>query len=382
MARRRYQNGCVYRRGDVWLGRWREDVVTPEGTIVRKLRTETYKVEDYPTKKSVQRELQRKLAEVNAKNYKAKPQTKFEVFALKWQGSVLPTAMKPSTQSAFKSQIRKHLVPAFGSIALSNITAEVLQKFVTNSALAPKTTKNLVATLRIMWSTAKAWKLVEHDPFDGLKLPKRIKPDVRFFTADEMRRIIERAEEPIQTFFWLAAETGLRAGELCGLRVCDVRESIVHVRQSVWRGKAQDPKTGTAVRTFAISSRLAERLRSLCAGKDAMWLLFRTRNGTAWDPNLIVKRKLVPLLRTLGIERAGLHAFRHGNATVMDQANVPTRVRQSRLGHADIETTMGYTHVVSADDQNAAEALQRMILGAKNDELKPRVTWQMAQGNA
>jgi integrase len=380
MARRRYQTGCVYRRGNVWLGRWREDVVTAEGKVVRKLRTETYNVEDYPTKKSVQRELQRKLAEVNARNYRAKPQTKFEVFALNWESTILPKSMKPSTQSTTRSQIRKHLIPAFGSIALSNLTAEPLQRFVAESTLSGKTVRNLIGTLRIMWGTAKTWGLVEHDPFKGWKLPRRTKPTVRYFTAEEMRLIIETAPEPYKTFFWLAAETGMRGGELCGLRWEDVdsNKGIVQVRQSAWRGNIGTPKTTTSERTFAISVALAGRLAVMRSNSE---LLFHGRTGRPWDTNLVVKRKLHPLLRKLGIERAGMHAFRHGNATVLDQANVPAKVRMSRLGHADLETTFGYTHAVTTDDQKAAEELQRLIFETKTD-IRPRLTWQIAGGNA
>lgn len=378
MARRRYQDGCVYRRGDVWIGRWREDEVDAEGHVQRRLKYEAWKVAEYPTKRLVQRELKRKLAEVNARNYRAKPQTSFEVFAKKWETSVLPN-LKPSTQSAIKSQLRKHLVPAFGSIALSNLTGEPLQRFVSESKLSPKTVKNLVATLRILWNTAKAWNLVEHDPFQGLRLPERVKPEVRFFTADEMRRIIEAADEPYKTFFWLAAETGMRAGELCALRWEDVNldRGIVQVRRSAWRGKVGSPKTVAGTRTFAISVRLAE---CLAGRKAAGGLLFHASTGNPWDANLLVKRKLRPILRTLGLQLGGMHAFRHGNATVMDRVEVPTRVRQARLGHADLETTMGYTHVISEDDKRAAAEVARVIF--EKPETAPRITWHVAAGNA
>jgi integrase len=110
-------------------------------------------------------------------------------------------------------------------------------------------------------------------------------------------------------------------------------------------------------------------------------LLFHTSNGTPWDTNLVVKRKLYPVLDRLGIARAGMHAFRHGNATVMDQLEVPTKVRQSRLGHADIATTMGYTHVVTTDDRKAAAELERIIFGSVQAKTEHK-TWQVAQGNA
>jgi integrase len=79
-------------------------------------------------------------------------------------------------------------------------------------------------------------------------------------------------------------------------------------------------------------------------------LLLVTRNGTPWDANLLLKHKLYPMLDSLGIERGGLHAFRHTNSTLMDRLGVPLKVRQQRLGHTDPSLTLGvYTHVESED---------------------------------
>jgi integrase len=189
-----------------------------------------------------------------------------------------------------------------------------------------------------------------------------------------MQRILAAAPEPYQTFYWVAAETGMRAGELCGIRVPDIDLSrgLVNVRQSVWHGKLQDPKSENAIRTFAISSRLREHLRALLArwrpNQEA--LVFATRNGTPWDAGLVVKRKLRPLLRKLKIQECGLHAFRHANASLMDEMQVPMKVRQQRLGHSDPRLTMNtYTHMASADDERIAEQLGEILdtAGQKHD---------------
>ena len=384
MARRRYQDGCVYRRGDVWVGRWREDEVDAEGKIRRRLKSETWKVAEYPTKRLVQRELKRKLAEVNARSYRAKPQTNFEVFAKKWETTVLPN-FKSSNQPPMRGQLRKHLVPALGSFALANLTGEPLQVFVSNCKLSPKTIKNLVATLSIMWNTAKAWRLVEHDPSQGLKLPEQNPEEARCFAADEIRRIIEEANEPYRTLYWIAGETGIRMGELCGLKWDNINldRGIVQIKQSSWRGELGTPKSKKGIRAFAISpglwAALAEK-RSTDPVTDS-GLVFHTSNDTPWDGDTTRKRKLHPLCDRLGIARGGFNAFRHGNATIMDQVSVPTKVRQDRLGHADIETTNRYTHLVSEDDKRAAAELERVIVGPKQVQV-PTHAWQIRAGNA
>jgi len=76
---------------------------------------------------------------------------------------------------------------------------------------------------------------------DGVVLPD-VKRVQRFFLSqNEIRLILVSAKEPERTWWGLAAETGLRAGELCGLSL-DLERGTLPVRQSAWRGKLGDPK--------------------------------------------------------------------------------------------------------------------------------------------
>jgi integrase len=282
---------------------------------------------------------------------------------------ILPT-FKLSNQPPVRSQLRKHLC-FFNNFALREINLALVQSFVASRTCKPKTTENLVDTLRSIWGTARKQGYVSHDVFDGLVLPTVVKPEERFYTEDEMVRIIYGANEPEQTFYWLAAETGMRAGELCGVRWQDIRDGYVVVCRSTWRGKATTTKSGKK-REFAISEQLQARLASMHDGSaDLSSLIFQTRNGTAWDPNMVVKRKLHPLLDRLGIERAGLHAFRHGNETAMDRWRTPIAVRLSRLGHADTRMMVNYSHVVSADDRAVAQQFGSLF--APKEEQQERV---------
>jgi integrase len=79
---------------------------------------------------------------------------------------------------------------------------------------------------------------------------------------------------------------------------------------------------------------------------------------------LLLKRKLRPLLRSVGIEGGGLHAFRHGNGSLMDRLGAPLKVRQQRLGHSDPRLTLGvYTHLASEDDERIAAQLGELVSG-------------------
>lgn len=361
MARRRLQNGSLkLNRHKEWVGRWWEDVVLPDSSFKRVRKTEILGSQaHYPTKKLAQRELNKRLEKVNSLTYKPRPLATLGEFITKWNTTVLPQ-LKRSTQLSTKSVIHKWLEPRLGHWPVKDISTEVVQGFVASIDAAPKTIRNVIITLRMIWNTAKAWDYADHDPFEGLKMPKGQPVERRFFTLDEMQKILDAVEDSkLKAFFWLAAETGMRAGELCGLRWedIDLDKGIVRVRQSVWRGQGQLPKTLAAVRGFVISTALALWLMQLrdSGGDACTGLLFRTSTGSPWDSNLVVKRKLHPILLRLGITRAGLHAFRHGNATVMDAMAVPIRVRQARLGHTDATTTFGYTHVMAEDETKFAE---------------------------
>ncbi len=219
----------------------------------------------------------------------------------------------------------------------------------------------------MMWNSSKAWGYVSHNPLEGLVLPKVVRQSRFFFILDEIQRIIAAASGPLKSFCWLAAETGMRAGELCGLRIEDVNlgQCFVNVKQSVWRGKLQTPKTANSIRQFAISQKLASHLRAHLSTwrPNLLNLVFATKNGTPWDQNLVVKRKLHPLLESLGIRRCGLHAFRHTNGSLMDRLNAPMKIRQERFGHAPgSPLTLGiYTHAVGEDDRMVAEQLGEML---------------------
>lgn len=78
----------------------------------------------------------------------------------------------------------------------------------------------------------------------------------------------------------------------------------------------------------------------------------------------------IPLLHT-NTDSCGFHAFRHGNATLLDQIGAPMAVRQNRLGHADAHTTMDYTHAVTADERRIAVELGSILhVTARNEQKK------------
>lgn len=371
MARRRYQKGQLWLDERTWYGRWREDVLV--GGVRKRIRRQEAigSFKDYPTKRLAQRALDDRIAHVNKVSYKPMPTAKFADFAVNWEQKVL-SQYGDSTSINYRTHIWKHLVPFFGEYPMKDLNPEMVQQFVSGSAVSAKTTRNICITLRSMWTTAKAWGYVAHNLMEGVVLPD-VKRVQRFFLSQrEIQLILAKAQEPYRTWYGLAAETGLRAGELCGLAVDDIdlERGMLQVRQSAWRGKLGDPKTDESIRVVELSPQACGHLRKFLESwhPNQRRLLFATRSGTPWDQNLLLKRKFRPLLRALAIQVPrgnGFHSFRHANATLMSSFGASQKLRQQRLGHADGSpvTETIYTHVISEDGKRIAAQLGNAVWG-------------------
>jgi hypothetical protein len=161
--------------------------------------------------------------------------TPFSVFAARWREEVL-LHEKASTVATMKGHINNSLVPAFGRLAVGDIDSERVQSFLNRQGghFSPKTIKNIWTTLRVMWNSAIAWKYVTGD--FRVELPKGRRLRARCYTANEVKRILAHTKGSEQVFFWLAAETGLRA--LIALRVSDVdvEQLSIEVSKAIWNG--------------------------------------------------------------------------------------------------------------------------------------------------
>lgn len=345
MARRRFQKGSVFlnKTKTLWLGMYSEYVLDSHGVEKRVRKQVTLcpvKVGDQITRKrEAQRMLQPYLDRVNssiASPARERKSATFEAFAAIWERDYL-SLMKRSTQSGFRSYL-KRLKAAIGCKEMRQIDAGDIQRLISASAaegLDPKTIRNLWGTIRLIWNAALAQKYV-----DALlpkpKLPRKPKKKARFFTLSDVAKIIASCQGEQRTFYWLAAETGLRSGELAGLKLFDIDGECLSVNRSVWHATEQHPKTDNGVRTVALSPQLVSLLWEQIARQKAKGheFLFSSASGTPWDMNLFRKRKMRIRLTSLGIPLAGFHAFRHFNVSLLDALRIPLKVIQERAGHA------------------------------------------------
>lgn len=366
MARRRYQRGFVYLNGEMWYGRYRDDVIQSSGETVRVRRNVSLGTKrEYPTKRLAERRMEQILGRVNAPEYRPGRVATVGDFAERWKIEIV-SQWKPSARKAAESHLRSHIIPFLGKMRMENLGVENQQMLVTrlSDGHSRKTVQNVMGTLSSMLNAAKDWGYItEGVTFGKLKLPDRgFRKEVRCFTADEAHRIIEAAAEPWKLMFAIAAYTGLRAGEILGLRAEDVdlERKVIHVRQTAWYGRIQTAKTRGSESTVPVPESLCVMLRRELP--CSLGLVFRNRVGRPYTAEKVVQKRLWPILDGLKIPRAGFHAFRHMHATVLLESGVSPQLVQRQMRHASSRTTMEhYAHITGDAQREAVERVSKYI---------------------
>src|SRR5258708_1249419 len=327
------------------MGRWKEDVRLPNGSIVRKKRSRVFGIVGDMTEKQARRQLEAILARVNDPGYVAESKSTFEVFVEEVGDQAFPE-MKPYTVLNRRGHLTNHLLPVFGKKQVREITTRDIDACLSKLTVSRKTKKNIFSTLKLILKQGRAWGNLRENIWESAKKIGRSDTEVRAYTDAEVESILSRSTGAKRLFYWLAVETGMRAGELCGLRVCDVDpfKKLVRVRQAVWRGKAQTPKTKNAIRDIPTPIEIVDALRAHIGGRSEGFV-FTTKNGTPWNADLVLKRHLRKKLKVVD---GHLHMFRHTFATRQLHAGVSVSVVSKLLGHGSISTTLNiYAHVLA-----------------------------------
>jgi len=158
-------------------------------------------------------------------------------------------------------------------------------------------------------------------------------------------------------------------GALQGQRrsALDLDICTLAVRESVFEGKFQAPKTVKAMRTIPLGSHAVAVLSS---HRDASFrrqpndLVFGNRKGEAFRESKMLTRVLQPAAEAAGLGRVTWHQFRHIHSSLLNDLRVPAKIAQEQLGHASISTTLGiYTHVVDASHRAAVTAVEERLFG-------------------
>jgi len=194
-------------------------------------------------------------------------------------------------------------------------------------------------------------------------------------------------KEPVRTMVLLGILTGMRVGEILGLRRKDVdfASRQIRVEQAYYRGLFGSPKTKGSRRTLPLPEVLVSPL-ALIYGRAPRTgdedLVFQTRNGTPFSDTNLLHRHLKPAGRKLGMPWLSWHTLRRTHATLLQVAGASLRDAQAQLGHSKMSTTLEvYTLPIPAHLREAVEKLSRLV--TNGDELDqfaeeaPTVTLQI-----
>ena len=266
-----------------------------------------------------------------------------------WKQNRLPI-FKPSCRETMGSHLNKYLLPRFGSLAMAAVDERRVQEFIADltrmeytwpngisKRLSPKTIRNIIGVLKLIVGE-KVWREWK------LSLPEIPVKEQRCFSPQEMLQIIKATSGQWKVLFATLGSTGLRCGEAFGLHVedLDLFRHRIYVRRSVWNGEEVSVKTKQGYRRVTIEPALAEMLAAH-VGQRKTGRAFETRNGTPFCKSN-VRRKLNQILQKLKLAPAGLHAFRHGRVSVLQENSVPGDLIKEWVGHSNLQTTSRYTH--------------------------------------
>lgn len=327
----RNQNGYVYKRGaaKVWYGRFREDVLTPNGKIVRRTRNMRLgTTNELPSRASAVIRLQQKMA-------LQKPKTVITLAELhkRWEAAEVPT-MKATTANYYQKNLRAHVLPVFGNREISSISREDVQIFLAEQA--PKYRRNTLRGMRVSlgklltWAVDNSW--LEKNPCSKIKLPDAGKEKAvhRTLKTEQVIAIAKKLKEPYSTLVLFLAVTGLRIGEAIGIKWSDFDGDVLTVSRTIYEGKAQSPKTQKSIRSLPIPAPVLERMRNL----GGIEYVFRSRMGTPVNPGNALKRYVRPIAKELGIDLDGWHAFRRSVATALLRSGESAKLVSGILGNS------------------------------------------------
>lgn len=267
---------------------------------------------------------------------------------------------KPSEVESKATILRCHLLPFFGHLRLGDIRRREIDTYKSTKLKAgpkPSTINNHLGVLSKLLKVAVAWELIDSAPPVGLL--KSPLPEFDFLDFDEADRLLAgAASEPLwHTMILVGLRTGLRQGELLGLRWAevDLDQGSLHVRRAVARGVVGTPKNGKA-RVVPLSQ---EAMRELKRHRHLRGeLVFCQEDGSMLTKGMC-KHPLWRACRRAKLRRIGWHVLRHTFASHLAMRGKPMKVIQELLGHSTLEMTMRYAHLAPVVHRDAVDALDR-----------------------
>lgn len=303
-------------------------------------------------------------------------------FLRSWLDDVAADKVRPSTLVSYRHYVERHIIPGLGDAAIGDLTVQDVQRFLNarhKAGLSPRTVQYIRAILRSALAEAVAWSLVERNVAAIAKPPRQQHKEVTALSSAEARQLMAfTREHRLGNLFAIALFTGMRQGELLGLRWpdLDLDAGSLTVRQAAQKiggeWKMVEPKSATSRRTIKLPAGAVaalrdqkERVKAMRREAGELWvewgLVFPSQIGSPLDgPS--VTHALQRQLEAAGLPKVRFHDLRHTCATMLLEQSVPARVVMDQLGHSQISLTLNtYSHVLPAMRDDAANALDRAL---------------------
>jgi integrase len=380
--------GHVRKRGDTWsvvydLGR------DPE-TGKRRQRWKG----GYRTRKDAEKALPGILDAVNKGTYVERSQLTVADYLREWlEGAKID--LRPATIPAYEIAVEKHLIPKLGAIKLQELRSPRLTAFYgellrsghrqREGGLSPRTVRSIHSVIRRALQDAVDARLLDVNPAAMAKPPKAktakeaARKKRKFWSAEEVRAFLDSVQEHrLQAAFHVAAMTGMRRGEVLGLRWRDVDEGRLRVVQTLVAPRYvltfSEPKTEQGRRSIDLDAETVNVLRAhhkrqmeeqlaFGPGYQESELVFRNADGSPVVPHLF-SLAFKQAVKNAGLPMIRLHDLRHTHVALLAGAGVPANVIQERVGHHSPAFTLdAYGGTFPAQHQEAADRIAALVFG-------------------
>ena len=313
-----------------------------------------------------------------------------------WLQTYMISSLKQSTYASYQTYARVHFKPALGEVPLKSLSTRILQQFYNykfeEEGLSPKSIRNMNLYLHKALSQALQEGLIDSNPASGVTLPRARRPQVEILTRDDQTKLVRATyHHRYGVFVRLVLMTGLRMGELLGLRWEDIdfHSNMLHIQRTLNRLQKRDlpdtfsgnrteiviqePKTENSIRTIPLLPQLIKDLmtwRSLqemdraAAGEQYQdtGMIVTNPMGGYIEPRTF-KKYYDQILEIARLRHFTFHALRHTMASMLYFNGVDSVSISKRLGHAQVSTTANiYAHVMEAADQKNADILADVFL--------------------
>lgn len=305
------------------------------------------------------------------------------VFAHQWLDATRPS-IRPRTWQRYEEYLRIHVVPGLGKIPVARLGPADLERLYAaklQAGLSPTTIAHLHTVIHTALAKALSWGLVGRNVAELATPPRVSRREMKTLDAAQARVFLQAAaSDRFEALYVLALSTGMRQGELLGLRWQDVDldAGTLSVTATLQRGRGgyalTEPKTPRSRRRVFLAApavaalrrhkvrQLEERLRLGPAWQEN-GLVFTSEAGRPVNATNICRREFYPLLQRCSLPKIRFHDLRHTAATLLLERGMHQKIVADMLGHSDTGTTLNlYSHTTPAMHQ-AAAAVMGEILG-------------------